>query len=153
MKNRAFTLIELLVVVLIIGILSAIALPQYQKAVMRSRAVKGIVYLSAIAQAQKEYKLANGKYTGDIDELSINFADSVTCSANNDYAICGVHLTNTVYFQWVGYHEGEWRWECVANKNDARANQLCAAYQAQWGGTLSYEQENGNKYYIGNIQK
>ncbi len=51
MNRKAFTLIELLVVVLIIGILSAIALPQYTTAVEKSRAAEALVNLKHIQQA------------------------------------------------------------------------------------------------------
>ncbi len=59
--HQAFTLIELLVVVLIIGILSAIALPQYRKAVERSRAAEGELMLRTLRDAQARCFLANGE--------------------------------------------------------------------------------------------
>ena len=71
MKSSAFTLIELLVVVLIVGILSAIALPQYEKAVEKSRAMEGIVLARAVLDAQQRYYLANGTYSKDLNELDI----------------------------------------------------------------------------------
>ena len=70
-NKRAFTLIELLVVVLIIGILAAVAVPQYQKAVRKARIAEARVILKALVDASDVYILQHGNY----DDLSMESLD------------------------------------------------------------------------------
>ena len=83
MKNKqAFTLIELLVVVLIIGILAAVAVPQYQKAVWKSRAVQLMTLSKSLATAQQMYKLANGSNALTFSELDLGFDNWTAADAS-----------------------------------------------------------------------
>ena len=71
LNAKAFTLIELLVVVLIIGILAAVAVPQYQKAVEKSRGVQALALLKSLGQAATNYHMANGGPATSFDVLDV----------------------------------------------------------------------------------
>ena len=88
-KFGGFTLIELLVVVLIIGVLAAIAFPQYQKVIKRSRAAELRLLIKNVEEAQKRYFIANGTYTQCLNDLDIDVLSSFTSFTETDGCITG----------------------------------------------------------------
>ena len=92
--KKGFTLIELLVVVLIIGILSAVALPQYTQAVQKSRSTEALTVLGSIRYAAERYRLQTGNWPTSFDVLDIE----VPTSTNFTYSIEGAKSASATNF-------------------------------------------------------
>lgn len=100
--KQGFTLIELLVVVMIIGVLSAIALPQYSTAIEKSRAAEALTILGATSQALERYYYSHNDSWPDDDtwsDLDIDvsqtgkyFTYNFECNDSND-SVCVVYAT------------------------------------------------------------
>ena len=144
-NNSGFTLIELLVVVLIIGILAAVALPQYKDAVDKARLTNILTLARQAATTCEAYYLANGVYPSDWSVLDLDFpgtidtthhqilklSDSTVFNLPNNEARLIVSNTSKfpdlyldLFFQnkssgWAGFQG------CYAVQTNARAVKLC----------------------------
>ena len=159
--KKGFTLIELLVVVLIIGILAAVALPQYTKAVEKSRATQAITLVKVAADAQKIYYMANGKYTDKFEDLDIGMPGNPTGNIMNtgDFQIKLDEMSTKPHIEalykryaeqsswYIVFHleEDKNRLVCAAASASTQGNALCKSFSTK---TVPCAASNYNCYAL-----
>lgn len=100
-RLRGFTLIEIMIVVAVLGILAAVALPQYSQHMRKSRRADAVALMAQVAQAQERWRANNSPYANDfgrdILNLRSNAASGVTTLSETYYAITVLNNTATAY--------------------------------------------------------
>ncbi len=142
--TKGFTLIELLVVVLIISVLAAIALPQYEVAVQSSKVKRMMSIMKDIGSASERYKLANGSYTNRYDDLDISLSCENTtegsywqhCRIKGIPGSVGLFNSGAVQYQ-SGFG--------VTLQLTLPAKWLCLSYTSGGSGYLGYKKDLAEK--------
>ncbi len=85
-RPHGFTLIELMIVVAIIGVLAAIAIPQYQSYVTRAQVSEGMVLARRVQMAVAEYHASHGRLPDGNNWLGVLNALGIDASSNTGAA-------------------------------------------------------------------
>ena len=141
--HAGFTLIELLVVVLIIGILAAIAVPQYQKAVLKARSSEALAQGKALFDAEKAYVLGNGVMSMDLDALDVTLPENFRWECMNGFCQYRRLSSYGLVYE-INNYFGRSRPAlcCIAFSGNRQAQQICASQGAL------HHTHNNNGYYL-----
>jgi len=156
MNRRGFTLIELLVVVLIIGILVAVALPQYQKAVLKTRFSGIISNTTTLSKSLEIYYLSNNSYPANLEEIDIAIGGCTTTDIKiscNDATYYYYHVTNKLGLGYLHYTQAGNTWipnrrgrqYCWADSENEAANQICQSMRGTPDGTENWHASGTTK--------
>lgn len=86
-KLNGFTMFELLVAMAIIGILSALAVPQFLPMISKAKANEAKLQLRHVLMLQKNHFYVNSKYSSNLPEIGFEQAKLVTEDGNANYKI------------------------------------------------------------------
>lgn len=107
-KNSGFTLIEMMITVMIIGILAAIAIPNYQQYVTRSNRTEGMALLQEAAARQERFMTQNNRYATTVAELGYTATGGRAAgrSANDIYQLTIANSASTVEYSMTVVPQG-----------------------------------------------
>ena len=107
--QAGYTLIDMMVAIVIMGVLAGLGFNQYSKYVARARRPEAVMAFRALAAAQREYMLTQGKYSGTFDALGFRMEGGQRISATE--------IQGRRYNYRLIQDDGPRSWYCIATGN------------------------------------